>query len=103
MFCPKCGSIMLPKKGIWQCSCGHKDKGKESLKLKDESKKEAKKDIMFGVADADREVLPLTDADCPKCDHNKAYFWTMQTRAADEAETRFYKCEKCKHVWREYK
>lgn len=103
MFCPKCSSIMMPKKGVWQCSCGYKDKGKENLKLKDEPKKEDKKGIMFGVADADREVLPLTDAECDKCGHGKAYFWTIQTRAGDEAETRFYKCEKCRHVWREYK
>ncbi|MEK6933005.1 MAG: transcription factor S, partial [Nanoarchaeota archaeon] len=28
---------------------------------------------------------------------------TSQTRAADEAETRFFKCTKCKHTIREYK
>ncbi|PIO07920.1 transcription factor S, partial [Candidatus Pacearchaeota archaeon CG10_big_fil_rev_8_21_14_0_10_35_219] len=32
-----------------------------------------------------------------------AYFWTMQTRAADESETKFYRCTKCDHTWREYR
>jgi DNA-directed RNA polymerase subunit M len=31
-----------------------------------------------------------------------AYFWTQQTRGADEPETRFFKCTKCSHTWREY-
>ena len=46
--------------------------------------------------------LPKVDANCPKCKNNKAYFWIEQTRSSDEAPTRFYKCTKCGHVWREY-
>ena len=34
--------------------------------------------------------------------YKKSYFWMMQTRGSDEPETKFYKCEKCKHVWRDY-
>jgi len=26
----------------------------------------------------------------------------IQTRAADEPPTRFYRCTKCGHTWREY-
>ena len=48
------------------------------------------------------ETLPKTPTQCPKCDHNTAYYWTVQTRAADEAETKFMKCEKCGHTWRDY-
>jgi len=39
---------------------------------------------------------------CPKCGNDEAFFWTAQMRAADEAETRFFRCTKCKHTWREY-
>ena len=46
------------------------------------------------------DTLPLTDADCPKCEHEKAYYWLVQTRAGDEADTKFLKCEKCKHTSR---
>ena len=48
------------------------------------------------------ETLPITEAKCPRCGHTKAYYWTVQTRAADEAATKFFKCQKCEHTWREY-
>ena len=52
--------------------------------------------------DKEIETNPLTEAECPKCHNKKARYWTQQTRAGDEPETKFYKCEKCKHVWRDY-
>ena len=47
-------------------------------------------------------TLPTADAECPKCGHNKAYWVLRQTRAADEPETRIFRCVKCSHSWREY-
>ena len=55
------------------------------------------------VISEEKEVLPLVSAECTKCGHSMAYHWEIQTRAADEPATRFFKCEKCKHTWREYK
>ncbi len=47
--------------------------------------------------------LPVTrDVTCPRCGYHEAYFWMIQTRAADEPPTRFYKCRRCGYVWREY-
>jgi DNA-directed RNA polymerase subunit M len=40
--------------------------------------------------------------DCPKCSAKKVISWMEQTRASDEPPTRFYKCTKCGHTWREY-
>jgi len=48
------------------------------------------------------ETLPKTDAECDKCGHRTAFFWTVQTRAGDEPETKFLKCEKCGNTWRDY-
>jgi len=42
-----------------------------------------------------------TEKTCEKCDHNKAYFFTVQIRSADEPTTEFYRCVKCGHNWRE--
>ena len=102
MFCPKCGSLLKPKqkgsKRVFGCSCGYVQDKLEKPHLTE--KLEEKKAIE--VIEKDVETYPLVDADCPECKHTKAYFWSMQTRAADEAETRFFKCEKCKHTWREY-
>ena len=50
----------------------------------------------------DVNTLPTTKAVCPECGHTEASWWLQQTRSADEAETRFFKCLKCGHTWREY-
>ena len=103
MFCPKCGSLIVPKKKggatVSACSCGYVGHEKTSGSLKEKIKKKKEE---IGVVDADVEYLPTTEAECPKCKHNLAYYWTMQTRAADESETKFLKCAKCKHTWRDY-
>lgn len=52
--------------------------------------------------DDDLNTLPITEIECPECKNKKAYFWLVQTRAADEPETKFLKCTKCKHTWRDY-
>ncbi|WP_394325620.1 RPA12/RPB9/RPC11 RNA polymerase family protein [Candidatus Methanomethylophilus sp. 1R26] len=45
---------------------------------------------------------PETRITCPECGHTEAYYVIRQTRAADESPTRFYRCCKCNHTWREY-
>jgi DNA-directed RNA polymerase subunit M len=58
----------------------------------------------FYVVDKSKseEDLPKVKEDCPDCGHDTAFFWTKQTRASDEPETKFYRCVKCKKTWREY-
>ncbi|MBD3248826.1 transcription factor S [Candidatus Woesearchaeota archaeon] len=103
-FCPKCGGMMMPKKKdnktIIACpKCGYESKDAESVKITEKKDKEPELEI---VEEGKEETYPLIDAECPRCRHNKAYFWTIQTRASDEPETKFFKCEKCKHTWRDY-
>tara|TARA_Y100000310_G_scaffold335194_1_gene416642 strand:- start:5680 stop:6000 length:321 start_codon:yes stop_codon:yes gene_type:complete len=105
MFCPKCGSIMLPKKEgkktIAKCSCGYSAKDNDSLTVKEEVTG-VKKKIEVIEKDHTLDALPIIDAKCDQCNHEKAHFWTVQTRAADEPETKFLKCVECKHTWRDY-
>ncbi|MFA6805385.1 MAG: transcription factor S [Candidatus Methanomethylophilaceae archaeon] len=100
MFCSKCGSMMFPKDGFYVCnSCDNKepiDKGKGQV-FKTESKNRETTVIKENVA-----TLPKTRITCPECGHTEAYFVIRQTRAADEPETRIYRCCKCNHSWREY-
>lgn len=102
MFCPKCKSILnLVQKGreaIFVCTCGFKTK-----ELPEAITEKVKTGRDIGVIeDTDTEKLPTTEAKCPKCGHTSAYYWTRQTRAGDEAETRFFRCVRCKHTWRDY-
>jgi DNA-directed RNA polymerase subunit M len=103
MFCPKCGSILLPKKDgtkkILYCSCGFKNRNPSEARICEKVESSGEE---VAVVDKDPQPLPIVDADCPKCKHKKAYYWLVQTRSGDEPETKFLKCEKCSHTWRDY-
>ncbi|EGR33565.1 RNA polymerase i subunit, putative [Ichthyophthirius multifiliis] len=38
-------------------------------------------------------------SECPQCGYHTMYFWTVQTRSADEGSTVFYECADCKHTY----
>lgn len=100
-FC-KCGGILSPKgKNVVACrSCGNEVKKSISASI---TENREKKDIV--VIEDNRPDLPSTEMQCPSCGNDKAYWWLIQTRSADEPPTQFFRCtnEKCKHTWREYK
>ena len=104
MFCQKCGSIMLPKKEgskkILACSCGYKSGDVKGANIKETvTKKSGKVEV---ISKEELETLPKTKVQCPKCNHDTAYYWLVQTRAGDEPETKFLRCQKCEHTWRDY-
>jgi DNA-directed RNA polymerase III subunit RPC11 len=45
------------------------------------------------------ENVDRTQAQCPQCNHQEAYFMQIQIRSADEPMSIFYKCVKCSHQW----
>lgn len=99
-FCPKCGSVLLNSDKKSKCvNCGYVA---EKVNLESAEKGKVKSEIAV-IDDGEGEVHPIMEAKCPKCGNKEAYFWMLQTRAGDEASTRFFKCTKCKHTWREYK
>ena len=105
MFCPKCGSILVPnepgKKSKLVCPrCGYKSKDKKSLIIKERVKLD--RDEKIEVVEQKVETLSKVAIDCEKCGNKKAYYWMVQTRSSDEAETKFYECTKCGRRWREY-
>ena len=99
MFCPKCGSLMFPREGMFKCSrCDFEQEssGDNQTFLTKTREKE------MVVIDSNAPTLPKTKVECPKCGHNEAFWVIRQTRAADEPETRIYRCTECGHSWREY-
>ena len=104
MFCPTCGSLLMPKivknQKIIACSCGYSQHGEAGVVKEVVKKKSGINELV--IESHHNQRLPLTTTECAKCGHTKAFFWTKQTRAGDEPETKFLKCEKCNHTWRDY-
>ena len=102
MFCPKCGSILRPReragKKILYCSCGFtKQNDDQPTEIKEKTQVARKIEVLEAS-----ETNPKIKMKCEKCNNPLAYYWTQQTRGADEPETRFFRCTKCNHTWREY-
>ena len=98
-FCPKCKGLLVPTKAGLVCTnCGYKEAAVAELK---ESivKKHA---VVTQHAENVEDTMAVIAAECAKCGNKEAYWYTQQTRAADEAETQFFICKKCSHRWRKY-
>ncbi len=83
--CRSCGTIM--RKSI------------KAIKITEQGKK--KRNII--ILEHEMSSLPITNKNCVKCNSKKAYWWMQQTKDDDEAPTQFFRCTKCKKVWREDK
>jgi transcription factor S len=100
-FCPKCGSVLIGSKNDFKCvRCNYKSKSKVIIETSEEIEKPQEIGV---ITDKDTDVFPVISGNCKKCGNKEAYFWTSQTRAGDEAETKFFRCTKCKYTWREYR
>ena len=87
LVCPKCGYI-------------------QSLEEEQKPSKvitQSREDIVTVIGEEESKIrtLPTTRSECPKCGHQKAYWWMVQTRGADESTTQFFRCTKCNYTWRE--
>ncbi len=100
-FCPRCGAVLVQKRKNYGCArCNYSSKDK--VKISTSEKMGDKKKIEV-VSEKDSMTNPIVTELCKKCGHDKVYFWTVQTRASDESETKFFKCVKCEHTWRSYR
>jgi DNA-directed RNA polymerase subunit M len=101
MFCEKCKSLMLPKGKKLVCTrCGFEEDIEDTDGYKLSSNEKEKNKLL--IVDQEIKTLPTTRAECKRCKNMEAEWWFLQTRKADESETRFFRCTKCKFTWREY-
>ena len=102
MFCPNCKSLLRPEGENLKCSrCEFERPIDETVEST--TKTELEEDLKDVPVFSDLDTMPVDDTVfCPKCENKGAYWHLRQTRSADEATTRFYRCTKCKHTWREY-
>lgn len=104
-FCEDCGGLVAPTKDdgetVFECrSCGKEhEKQDGEMKITETKDETERSHILEGD---ESESLPETDEECSECGNDRAHWWMEQTRAADEPETRFFRCTECGHTWREY-
>ena len=92
---------MKPEKGAFKCRnpiCGCEVTKTGEPVCFTTSGKEKEMTVIEGNA----PTLPRTRIECPKCGHLEAFWVLRQTRAADEPETKIFRCVSCGHSWREY-
>ncbi|XP_010542786.1 PREDICTED: DNA-directed RNA polymerase III subunit RPC10 [Tarenaya hassleriana] len=103
-FCPTCGNMLrYERRGgsrFFCMTCPYIACIKRQVEIK---KKQllVKKPLDPVVSKEDIPKGDETEAVCPRCNHDRAYFKSMQIRSADEPESRFYRCLKCELTWRE--
>ena len=104
-FCPKCES-RLKKNNDGSLSCPKCKFVKEgTAKVQAEKSEEVNSEFLvmdesdLSKAKGLESTVPI---DCEKCHNKEGVSWTFQTRSADEPETKFYRCVKCNHTWRDY-
>ncbi|MEB3780258.1 MAG: transcription factor S [Desulfurococcales archaeon] len=111
-FCPRCGGILYPRvrggvKQLFCPRCGYEENMMDPgdvYKMKTRVE-HSPRERMIIVSDQDpppTASIVKGEMRCPKCGHDELLFWMMQTRAADEPPTRFYRCRRCGYTWREY-
>ncbi|MBS3071174.1 transcription factor S [Candidatus Pacearchaeota archaeon] len=101
-FCPKCGAVLVQKTKNYGCPrCNYSTKEKVKINTSEKIGEKKQVVVMKGI---ENQTLPIIAETCKKCKNKEAYFWTIQTRAGDEAETKFFKCTnpKCNYTWRDY-
>jgi transcription factor S len=112
-FCPKCGTRLKLKQVKGEkggatitllCeNCGYSDKaGRTVTQATEEELADLPAIKVVGEKESKLSTLPTTKIECPKCGHDEANWWFLQTRSGDEPPTQFYRCLKCNHTWRSY-
>jgi len=101
-FCPKC-EVKLKKEGAdLQCpKCGYVE-GEVLTQQKKVVQKESIEALNVFAENEGEQTLPTIKIECENCGNDKAVWWMLQTRSADEPTTQFYRCIKCRHTWRNY-
>ncbi|KAF2264917.1 hypothetical protein CC78DRAFT_553236 [Lojkania enalia] len=116
LFCPTCSNMLRVSKlppgdssteqyagqNCFEClTCPYQFVINKRYYERKYMKKKEVEDILGGKGSWDN--VDQADAMCPndKCRNDRAYFYQLQIRSADEPMTTFYKCTKCSKEWRE--
>lgn len=112
-FCDKCDSLLQPKKidnrvvpFCPDCKESKENGQLGTISFEDEERKlDPEGGKMLIIENVSNKVVgrPRKEMLCPKCQNiQEVEYWEIQTRSADEAPTRFFRCLTCDKNWREY-
>jgi len=111
-FCPECSNLLRKKmmdgKYCLICKCGYNkvlanNTGRERINKEIQRKKDALSNNLIIISNKEKILVhPKTSKICPKCEYKEAVYWQEQLFSADEPMVSFFRCLKCKNVWREY-
>ena len=104
-FCPHCDTRLKKNDdGLLACSKCQFVKEKTVNITKEKSEDANSEFLVMDESDMNQEkgLESTVPIDCEKCHNKEGVSWTFQTRSADEPETKFYRCTKCNHTWRDY-
>ncbi|XP_055904751.1 DNA-directed RNA polymerase I subunit RPA12 [Eupeodes corollae] len=103
-FCPVCGTILPELKLTGSVGCYN---CKNNFEADVFGEMEVEYTIHFNSYDPEKKGTkikqekeepdgPVVERRCPKCGFNKMSYATLQLRSADEGQTVFFTCLKCK-------
>ena len=103
-FCPKCDIRLKKSSTNSALSCPKCDysEAQGSEIQNNTSEEEPNSDFLVLDENEGKDIMPTIEIECEKCGNNKAVWWMLQTRSADEPTTQFYRCTKSEHTWRNY-
>ena len=105
-FCPKCEIRLKKNNNGSALGCPKCDYVKENIVKDDQVKLDESNSDFTVMGKDDMNIVKGLEStikiDCEKCHNQEGVWWTFQTRSADEPETKFYRCIKCNHTWRDY-
>ena len=105
-FCPKCETRLKKDANSISLVCPKcryvKQKPNKSKKQKSQESDSGLLVMEENDIKKSRGLESTIKIDCEKCHNQEGVWWSLQTRSADEPETRFYRCTKCNHTWRDY-
>ena len=105
LSCPKCGYVDVrggnPPGPASDAASGQSSPGSAAAADSGDGAQGVGGLNVFDDSDED-ESRPTITIECEKCGNDKAVWWMLQTRSADEPTTQFYRCTKCQYTWRNY-
>ncbi|XP_068603481.1 DNA-directed RNA polymerase I subunit RPA12 [Brachionichthys hirsutus] len=107
-FCPECGSV-LPLPGLRDTVCC--PRCSFGIPVAEFSGQEIRSSVVFNPAEQTARAPenepdgalkgPVVDRRCSRCNQEGMVYHTRQTRSADEGQTVFFTCTRCRHQEKE--